>query len=218
MHPRLFHMAEYGCWESLRRHGLLSTTALLDEFGVWGSEREAIESMRRKTSMRISKGDAETAWIRDQKPLHEKQLAACLTDGLLPADWYRTLNGKVFFWLTRERLLTLMGAYRRQPHLVLEVDTAQLLASCWESILLAPMNTGSTSRKTLARGLHTFQRPDEYAFEEHQRRKGGRTKAIVELTVQYAVRDIAALTVSARHCELREGELVVLETVYEREP
>ena len=34
--PRLYHMAEAGSWESVKRHGLLSTTALLDLFEVSG--------------------------------------------------------------------------------------------------------------------------------------------------------------------------------------
>jgi hypothetical protein len=35
----------------------------------------------------------ETAWIRDQRPMSDKNLAGCLRDGLTPTDWYRMLNG-----------------------------------------------------------------------------------------------------------------------------
>lgn len=42
--PRLFHMAEAGSWPMIREHGLLSTSALLDLFGVVGSNRDVIES------------------------------------------------------------------------------------------------------------------------------------------------------------------------------
>lgn len=38
--PVLYHMAARGSWESIQRHGLLSTSALLDLFGVMGDRRE----------------------------------------------------------------------------------------------------------------------------------------------------------------------------------
>ena len=40
--PTLYHMAECGSWPSIRRHGLLSTSALLDLYGVQGAERDVI--------------------------------------------------------------------------------------------------------------------------------------------------------------------------------
>ena len=44
MYPRLYHMAEEGSWPSIRRHGLLSTSALLDRCLVSGRRRAGIES------------------------------------------------------------------------------------------------------------------------------------------------------------------------------
>ena len=43
-HPRLYHMIEAGSWESIRQHGLLSTTALLDLFEVGEPRRTRIEA------------------------------------------------------------------------------------------------------------------------------------------------------------------------------
>ena len=40
-YPRLWHMAEDGSFKSIRKNGLLSTTALLDLYGISGEEREA---------------------------------------------------------------------------------------------------------------------------------------------------------------------------------
>ncbi len=42
-YPRLYHMAEAAAWPSIQRHGLLSTSALLDLYGVAGAERARIE-------------------------------------------------------------------------------------------------------------------------------------------------------------------------------
>lgn len=34
LYPRLYHMAEPGSWESIRRYGLLSTSSLLSLFEI----------------------------------------------------------------------------------------------------------------------------------------------------------------------------------------
>jgi Family of unknown function (DUF7002) len=38
-YPCLYHMAEANIWPSIEKHGLLSTTALLDLFEVNGNRR-----------------------------------------------------------------------------------------------------------------------------------------------------------------------------------
>src|SRR5205085_659323 len=90
LHPRLYHMASDGSWPSIRRHGLLSTSALLDLFEVVGDEREALESRHRPVTIPIQHPVHGTAWIRDQKPMTENGVrrALCGTN-LAPADWYR---------------------------------------------------------------------------------------------------------------------------------
>jgi hypothetical protein len=216
LHPRLYHMAEYGSWPSIRDNGLLSTTALLDLYTIKGESRTTIESTLRRNMVQVKGRKGETAWIRDQRPMSDKKLAGCLRDGLTPTDWYRMLNGKVFFWLTEARLETLLAAYGDRPQLVLEVDTAALLDEHSIKISLTPMNTGCTSPMAFPRGLDSFLSPGAYPFEENKRKKGGKTKAIVELTVDYSVPDIAAFTRRATHREVENGESKVIEVVYER--
>ena len=36
LHPLLFHIADGGSWESIKKFGIESTSALLDRFGVSG--------------------------------------------------------------------------------------------------------------------------------------------------------------------------------------
>ena len=62
--PRLYHMAEKGTRPSIKKRGLLSTTALLDLYGTKGKEREMIESLRRPDSVRIKHEEYGTAVIR----------------------------------------------------------------------------------------------------------------------------------------------------------
>jgi hypothetical protein len=216
LHPRLYHMAQSGSWPSICANGLLSTTALLDLYGVSGTERQAIEGRHRRRGVELVNGGEETAWIRDQGPMSDKKLASCLTDGLTTEQWYRMLNGRVFFWLVEARLKTLMSAYAGRQHLILEVDTAELLARHGERVFLAPMNTGCTRPMAFPRGANTFLAPSDYPFAENCKKKRGARKAIVELTVLYAVPDIAELTRKAFHAEMSEGTLLVRETLYER--
>jgi hypothetical protein len=82
--PRLWHMAEDGSLDSIIKHGLLSTTALLDLYGLNGEERHALECRRRPESVAISRKSLPSAIVRDQKPMTESALHKCLTDGLTP--------------------------------------------------------------------------------------------------------------------------------------
>jgi uncharacterized protein DUF7002 len=143
-YPKLYHMAAAGSWPGIERHALRSTMALLDLFEVEGSDRERIESQHRPESETIHHPRYGTAVIRDQKPMSDGGLVRALQDGLKPRDWYGILNKKVFFWLTRERLETLINAreYQEQRKSVLVIDTRKLLERHSEQVLLSPMNSG----------------------------------------------------------------------------
>jgi len=64
-------MTAVGSWPGIERHGLRSTTALLDLFEVAGSDRERIESQHRPESETIHHPRYGTAVIRDQKPMSD---------------------------------------------------------------------------------------------------------------------------------------------------
>jgi hypothetical protein len=66
------------------------------------------------------------------------------------------------------------------------------------------------------RGLESFLSPRDYPFEENRRKKGGRRKAIVELTVEYSVPDIVDFTIRATHREFENGASRIVEVVHER--
>jgi hypothetical protein len=103
-HPQLYHVTRLDAIASIRRHGLLSTASLLTLFEVPPTQRELIESTRRPRSVRIAHPVHGTARITDNAPLGEDALAACLDDGLSPADWMRMLNRRVFFWVDKKDL------------------------------------------------------------------------------------------------------------------
>jgi hypothetical protein len=95
--PTLYHMAKRGSWPAIRRDGLLSTTALLDRYGIVGEERETIAAQRRPASVPLERKGLARAVVRDQCPMDDSGLMRCLEDDLTPAAWYRLLNAKVFF-------------------------------------------------------------------------------------------------------------------------
>ncbi|MGY8666257.1 hypothetical protein Q3C01_28450 [Bradyrhizobium sp. UFLA05-109] len=191
--PILYHMAERDSWQSIEKSGLLSTTALLDKYGVSGTDRDKVESARRPASVVLQKEPLGRAVVRDQSPMDDSGLLRCLQDGLLPQDWYRLLNNKVFFWLTRPRLLRLLNAgnYRSEEHDVLLLDTAPLISACKESIWFCPINSGSTKPFPHPRGNTTFSRIPNYPYAMWKKeKKRPRGERVVELAIDYSVPDV----------------------------
>lgn len=198
--PLLYHMAEIGSWPSIARHGLLSTSALLDFYEVSGRRRTALESEHRRESVRVEHATHGRAIVRDQKPMSDSDLRKCLQDGLSPEDWYRILNDKVFFWLTENRLERLLSAraYRNTRHTVLIVDSASLLEKHAHRITLSPINSGATKPRPQPRGRDTFLPLTEYPFAEWDRKRR-RRDPIVELAVAYSVPDVREFVVRVEH-------------------
>lgn len=190
--PTLYHMAELGSWPSVQQHGLLSTSALLDMYGVNGDERLDIESRHRPESVTIRAAGLADAVVRDQKPMSDSGLRRALNGSMSTAEWYRILNQRVFFWLTRERLLRLTnaGAYRDREHDVLELDARSLVYDYYGRITLSPINSGCTTPFPHPRDGQTFTSIDNYPYHE-KRRVRRRTDVVVELCVDSGVPDVA---------------------------
>jgi len=205
-------MAEAGSWPSIRRHGLLSTTALLDLFEVRGVLRTSLESRHRPQSVEIRHRKHGVAIIRDQKPMRETALRRCLVH-MTPEQWYRTLNRHVFFWVTSERLNRLLTAraYRGRTHTVICVDTARMFEANAERVRLSPINSGSTIYVPQPRGTDTFQGLQDYPFDTRRRLRGV-PNAVAELAILYEVSDIVECTIRVDH--RREDR--VIENLYRR--
>jgi hypothetical protein len=180
-------MAEAGSWRSISRHGLLSTRSLIELFEVNDGARETILRRRRSTSVELTHEVLGTAVVRDQIPLSESRLTACLTDMTLE-EWLDTLNSRVFFWLDETHLETLLGAraYRDDEHDVITVDSTLLLERHGPRVTLSPINSGATMYTPPPRGRHTFLPIASYPFDE-RRRARGLGNAVVELAVDGGV-------------------------------
>ncbi len=178
-------MAEAGSWPSIQQHGLLSTASLVGRFQPGN---HTLVGQRRPQTVTLAPG----VTLRDQKPMSDAGLERCLRDGLQPAEWYRMLNARVFFWLTPQRLQRLLNArpYRTAVHDVLEVDAAGLVAAYRDAITLCAINSGYTGRGAVPRGLDTFLPIDDYPYARW-RAVRSRGERVVELAVLGGVPDIA---------------------------
>jgi hypothetical protein len=188
---RLYHAADRGAWQSIRRHGLLSTSWLLDLYQIRGEQRIAFESQRRHKSMALTKRGYDDIALRDQNPMTDEALNRCLVDGMTPRQWYESLNAKVFFWTSKRRLQGLLTAKatRETTQLVLTVDTRSLVSGHRDRILLSGLNSGSTIRKPLPRGARTFLPISDFPYQERRKSRSA-SDALVELVVAGGVPDL----------------------------
>lgn len=194
--PRLYHLTEVGSWASIERHGLLSTAALLDLYGVRGPQRERLLSQRRPETVRLKRWRVGTAYIRDNKPMNETVLRRTLV-GMDVSDYYRALNQRVFFFLEEGPLMKLRTAppYRSRAHELLVLDTAALLSRYGDVAELSPYNSGAVhAGATVQRGPRPFLPIGEYPWEERRNKR----PPIAELTVPGAVQAVTSLLIERR--------------------
>lgn len=201
--PNLYHMAMRNSWPSIQQHGLLPTNRLLDLFEVDVARQLELTTRRRPASVEISHPKLGGAVIRDQIPMHDHHLERCLADGLTPREWHARLNERVFFWLTEARLEKLLcaGAYRKQEHIAMKLDTASLIRDYRDRIELSPMNSGCTMPYPHPRGASTFLSINDYPYA-FWRAKRSKMETAVELTVIGGVPNITDYVkeVSVRKC------------------
>ena len=206
-------MAEEGSWPSIRDRGLLSTKAIVDLYQPGEDVKaEILNTVRRKT-ITLTRDGMPDVTIRDQMPA--KFLDVCLEEGVTPQEFLDALNGRVFFWVSAERLTRLLQArlYRNLRHTVLHVDTAALLQGYPGRVQLAPYNTGSMHVPTAPkRGPGVFTDLASYPYAEWARRRGKSGDAIVELTIDYAIPDIRAYVTRVETW----AEGVPVEVLYEK--
>ena len=183
-------------WPSIQKHGLLSTSALLDLYGATGPERAAIERRRRPEFMTVNHAALGQVLIRDQKPMTDATLAPVL-DGMTPAEWYALLNERVFFWVGEDRLQGLLGAYRHRDNLVLVLDSARVMARHAGQTTLSTINSGYSRRWAVRRGRETFQPLADFQLVQRVNGKVVR-KPVVECAVSGGVTNVMAALLETR--------------------
>lgn len=196
LHPWLYHMAEAGTWPSIRERGLMSTSGVLDHFGLSGAERRAIEQGHRPGKLAVLPGASDAIVLRDQAPMPPDRLRNALGPETSIESWYAIINSKVFFWTEEERLHRLLNAraYRGLEHDVLTIDTESLVAAHGDRMWLCHMNSGNTFPMWTARDPGIFKRIPAYPVN----RNNNPVKPIVEVLVDHSVPDIAHHVIEVR--------------------
>ena len=196
VYPRMYHMADAAAWPSIQKHGLLSTSALLDLYGITGEERDRIERTRRPEATSITHADYGQLFITDQRPMTDATLGPALID-MTPAEWYAHLNARVFFWVGEARLERLLNTYRERDKFVLVLDTAKVMARHAAQTMLSPINSGFSLRYAQKRGRATFLPLADYPFEQWVKTRG-RADAVAECTILGGVPNVEELLVEKR--------------------
>ena len=198
-YPRLFHMAHKDALPGILKHGLLSTSALLDLFEITGDRREKIETRMRPEGVVIEHPDHGQAVIRDQKPIgSDDRLTAALGGTATAAEWHLLLNSKVFFWVIPDRLeiLRKARAYRDSAQLVLVLDTERVVRAAAERVWLCSMNSGACLPFAHSRSPDKFRRLADYDFDYWRRRRNVRS-AVVECAIDRELQSVNSFLISA---------------------
>lgn len=197
-YPKFYHMAEDGSWPNIKIHGLLSTSCLLEKWEYPEDERIAICVRHRPNNITIENEKFGKAVLRDQKAINPEKLKQCLVD-TTEESWYHLLNNKVFFWPDWQALIWFLGAtaYFGKPHVVITVDTRQLLLKYKDQVTLSSINSGSTYPKRdrvnpEPRGLETFKNIPEYPLTW-----------IKELAIDDGIKNIVPYTTSVERLVLK---------------
>jgi len=208
----LYHMAHEEAWESIQRHGLLSTTSILNLWEVEEPKRTVVEQEIRRSSVELIHPRYGKVVIRDQKPMYERKLRKALID-CTPRQWCLLLNRKVFFWPTEERLARHMSARenRGKRHLVLTVDSFALTTAYEKKITLCPLNSGNTIPFAQKRSANSLMPMCDYPFTERLAR--GPYYTVVEVAVDVAVPDILKFVVKADYMTFTGSSIQHLQNV-----
>lgn len=187
-YPELYHMATADAWPTIKKHGLLSTQAVLDRACIAGAARYQLESRQRKECVRLEIDGIGSVEIRDQKVMPESKLSRCLK-GCTPSSWYKIINSKVYFWATWARVEKLLTArpYRNKPQLCVSIDTGSLVKTHLTNITLCHRNSGQTIYiHPDSLGRHIFHSISSYPVT----RTGRARREAAEVAVNYAVPDL----------------------------
>lgn len=192
-------MAHQDALPGILKHGLLSTSALLDLFEIQGERRVEIETRMRPDSVVIEHPRHGRAVIRDQKPIvSDGRLDKALGGSATTVQWHLLLNSKVFFWVGEARLdnLRQARAYRNEPQLILVFDTRKVVDSAANEIWLCSINSGCCVPFPHPRTPDRFNRLEDYDFVYWRRKRGNIENAVVECAIDRGLYPIEPLLIS----------------------
>lgn len=161
---RLVHATPVENRPGIEAHGLLRPETL--------ARRAATdpEALALRTDPVILTVDGQTARLNHQRPLHAGRHARFL-DGHDIASWARQLDRRLFFWPGQARA-AFEGSLGGRTALVV-LDARAMLRAFGPFLDLAPINTGSATRRPAPRGDWIYVPATEAArFADNRRTRG----------------------------------------------
>lgn len=200
----LYHVTARYSWPSIKRHGLLSTNALLKASCVPDCERRRI-GLNHRCRSEVVQGSASChpqlkAVIRDQTPLNDCRLKTELKEQkahISHKEWYDRQNARVFFYTSKKEAVELACGYAKNgcPQDILVFRAESLVEANRPEIRLCAFNSGASNReKPVPEDCygkwhdHLFRPVPDYPYA-HWKRKYNRSRAIREFTILYGVSD-----------------------------
>ena len=179
--PRLYHLTFASNLPGIRANGLLSTEALADRFSP--EDKVAALNRRRRCIQQV-----EGVTLRDQHAAVEAKMKSCLVGVTIP-EWFTLLNGKIFFFVSKQKVDVLANAYASYSNILLEIDTAELLATHTEHASLCRINSGSFLYNPRPRGRASFIPLAAYTYKNKR-------DTPAELTMDRPIPEILRMSVT----------------------
>jgi hypothetical protein len=160
--PRLYHLTFATNLPGLLQHGLISAAALADLHAFTPEERETTLIARRRCIQNLH-----GLTLRDQLSAPESKMKSCLVKITIP-EWLALLNQKTFFFLSRDKADRFAESYADYQNVLLETDTAALLATHAEQVTLCRIHSGSFLYNPRPRGRDSFIPLATYTFKSRR--------------------------------------------------
>ncbi len=157
--PFLYHLTcEENAVNIIEKGKLLSTNALIELSGNKEDNKVKRERRLKHYPLLI---EGTQLYLRDQRPISEKALGKCLTDGWNVGDFLYHLNDRVFMWPSLERLWKHFNRYEAEKPVIFRFLAKDIIEAN-PHVKFSRLNSGATRAnshlggKAPARGANTF--------------------------------------------------------------
>lgn len=104
-------------------------------------------------------------YLRDQRPISEKALSKCLTDGWEIGDFLNHLNDRVFMWPTLDRLRKHFKRYEPENPVILRFPTREIM-QINPNVSFSRLNSGATRANSYLGGIAPPRGADTFLSAE----------------------------------------------------
>gem|GEM_PF-1486923 len=166
-HPFLYHLSDARNLSQIVKEGKLYSSVELAEKSSLDDEDKKKIILQRRPTHKLIPIEGVIYYIRDQRPVSEKNLLKCLTPGWTLANFYLLINSRVFFWPTVKRLESHFSRYRAENPVIIRVSTEEIL-KINQNAEFCRLNSGATRSSSYldgappVRGDGTFLSADQY--------------------------------------------------------